>query len=126
MKRSRLYGLCSKSGTGSTSMSSVIIAHPKQQLPHRRHICIFTTSLLGNSDNSYHPPLRSILHSNLHGVGSRRASFHSSAVRSLAKKRDYYEVLGLPKSASKDEIKKKFRELAKKYHPDLNKVLIYL
>jgi molecular chaperone DnaJ len=37
------------------------------------------------------------------------------------RKRDYYDVLGLRKGASKDEIKKKFRELAKKYHPDLNK-----
>ena len=36
-------------------------------------------------------------------------------------KKDYYEVLGIPSSSSKDEIKKKFRELAKKYHPDLNK-----
>ena len=36
-------------------------------------------------------------------------------------KRDYYDVLGVSKTASKDEIKKKFRELAKKYHPDLNK-----
>lgn len=36
-------------------------------------------------------------------------------------KRDYYEVLGLQKSASKDEIKKAYRKLSKQYHPDLNK-----
>ncbi len=36
-------------------------------------------------------------------------------------KRDYYEVLGLSKGASKDEIKAAYRKLAKKYHPDLNK-----
>ncbi|MGM9967745.1 MAG: molecular chaperone DnaJ [Rummeliibacillus sp.] len=36
-------------------------------------------------------------------------------------KRDYYEVLGIAKTASKDEIKKAYRKLSKKYHPDLNK-----
>ncbi len=38
----------------------------------------------------------------------------------LANKRDYYEVMGVDKNASDDEIKKAFRRLAKKYHPDLN------
>ncbi len=39
----------------------------------------------------------------------------------MADKRDYYEVLGISKNAGEDEIKKAYRSLAKKYHPDLNK-----
>lgn len=38
----------------------------------------------------------------------------------MAEKRDYYEVMGVPKNATDDEIKKAYRKLAKKYHPDLN------
>ncbi len=38
----------------------------------------------------------------------------------MADKRDYYEVLGVQKGASDEEIKKAFRKQAKKYHPDLN------
>ena len=38
----------------------------------------------------------------------------------LADKRDYYEVLGINRNASDDEIKKAYRKEAKKYHPDLH------
>lgn len=39
----------------------------------------------------------------------------------MSDKRDFYDVLGISKSANTDEIKKTYRKLARKYHPDLNK-----
>jgi molecular chaperone DnaJ len=38
----------------------------------------------------------------------------------MATQRDYYDILGVPRSAGEDDIKRAFRKLAQQWHPDVN------
>jgi len=54
-------------------------------------------------------------------VASGPVIYQAGTHGKMAKKRDYYEVLGVEKAAQQDEVKKAYRKLAKKHHPDMNK-----
>lgn len=47
-----------------------------------------------------------------------QVNFFSEVIK--AKKKDYYSILGVAKNAQEEEVKKAYRNLAKKYHPDVN------
>ena len=53
-------------------------------------------------------------------VTTKKYNFKEKGRLKMAEKRDYYEVLGIDRNASASEIKKAYRKLAKKYHPDTN------
>lgn len=59
-------------------------------------------------------------HDLTHGQDSRASKGFQKASRlhKQSKKKDYYKILGVPRSASKKEIKKAFRKLAQEWHPD--------
>mgnify|MGYP000093293539 FL=1 len=53
-------------------------------------------------------------------ISTRTNRIHNERVKIMVTKTDYYDVLGINKNADEKTIKKAYRKLAKKYHPDIN------
>jgi preprotein translocase subunit YajC len=67
------------------------------------------------------PPKKAIAKEEQAGIDSNDKGQRRSIVDGTARTRDPYEVLGVPRSASSEEIKSAFRQLSKDLHPDTNK-----
>ncbi|KMS94908.1 hypothetical protein BVRB_014210 isoform B [Beta vulgaris subsp. vulgaris] len=115
MRKIKLIGLASKSLTrifySRGSYCNFVEGMQHSLLTHKRRFYSYryVAGISGNSigEAVYTFPLSKRY---FHATGSLRAS-----------ERNYYELLGVSKNASRDEIRKAFHELAKRYHPDTNK-----
>ncbi|GMH31377.1 hypothetical protein Nepgr_033220 [Nepenthes gracilis] len=80
----------------------------RQTLIHRRNLCC-SKCVAGKSFDYA-----------ITSVPYRKRCFHATGV-CYSNEQDYYDILGVSKNASHDEIRKAYHELAKKYHPDTNR-----
>ena len=86
---------------------------------------ILTAGGLSNQRRSYSSmQTKSAIQNNNRNIKNNNTIATSRAFSS-GSKRDFYDILGIGKSADKGEIKKAYFKLAKKYHPDTNKVSVF-
>ena len=102
-------GLLIQSGTKSCNASAPCTSQTNLIAPIHRSFSIYTKSSLLQSKIIQYKKQNHKLNGNL---GSSKRTFSSKA--------DFYETLGVPKSADKGTIKKSYFQMAKKYHPDTN------
>ena len=87
---------------------------------------ILTSGGLSNQRRSYSSmQTKSAIQNNNNRNIKNNIATSSSRAFSSGSKRDFYDILGIGKNADKGEIKKAYFKLAKKYHPDTNKVSVF-